>query len=295
MRLVVLFSGQGGQTAGHLSELRADAETNARLPALDALRSDDLDSNVIAQVAISALHALRWRRLAPRLPRPQLFAGYSLGELSAFSVARGLTLKDWFDLAARRAALMDAATAQPSGLLAVQGLTEAALCAALDGSGCSIAIRNGDAHFVVGGASTALIELEHALPARSARRCVRLAVHTPSHTPLLAAAQAPLAEALAPWASGRLSVPVIAGIDGRVQRDAADAVRTLAAQVAQTIDWSTCMDTVLEYAPDAVLEIGPGNALSRMLAERAPGLPVRSVDDFGDAAAAVDWLGRVVE
>lgn len=291
----MLFSGQGGQTAGHLSELRADAETSARLPALDALRSDDLDSNVIAQVAISALHALRWRRLAPRLPRPLLFAGYSLGELSAFSVARGLTLKDWFDLAARRAALMDAATAQPSGLLAVQGLTEAALCAALDGSGCSIAIRNGDAHFVVGGASTALIELEHALPARSARRCVRLAVHTPSHTPLLAAAQAPLAEALAPWASGRLSVPVIAGIDGRVQRDAADAVRTLAAQVAQTIDWSTCMDTVLEYAPDAVLEIGPGNALSRMLAERAPGLPVRSVDDFGDAAAAVDWLGRVVE
>ena len=40
MRLIVLFSGQGGQTAEHLSELRADAETRARLPALDALRGN---------------------------------------------------------------------------------------------------------------------------------------------------------------------------------------------------------------------------------------------------------------
>ncbi|MFX4673969.1 hypothetical protein ABTB51_19930, partial [Acinetobacter baumannii] len=72
MRLIVLFSGQGGQTAEHLSELRADAETRAWLPALDALRGNDLASNVTAQVLISARHALRWRRLAPRLPRPLL-------------------------------------------------------------------------------------------------------------------------------------------------------------------------------------------------------------------------------
>ncbi|MBL8468607.1 acyltransferase domain-containing protein [Methyloversatilis discipulorum] len=293
MRLAVLFSGQGGQSSEHLSELRADADTRARLPALDALRDDDLASNVTAQVVISALQALRWRRLAPRLPQPVLFAGYSLGELSAFAIARRLPPKDWFDLAARRAALMDAATACPSGLLAVQGMPEAALRAALDGSGCSIAIRNGDAHFVVGGASIALSELEHTLPTHGARRCVRLAVRTPSHTPLLAAARAPLAEALTPWADGRLSVPVIAGIDGRVRRDAADAVRALAAQVAQTIDWSTCMDTLLEYAPDAVLEIGPGNALARMLAERAPDLPVRAIDDFSGDAAVVDWLERM--
>lgn len=293
MRLVVLFSGQGGQTAEHLSELRADAETRARLPTLDALRDNDLASNVTAQVVISALHALRWRRLAPRLPRPLLFAGYSLGELSAFAIARGLPPKDWFDLAARRAALMDAATAQPSGLLAVQGMTEAALRTALAGSGCSIAIRNGDAHFVIGGPSVALSELEHTLPAHGARRCVRLAVHTPSHTPLLAQAVAPLSEALAPWATGRLALPVMAGISGRLRQQAADAACDLATQVAHPLDWSACMNTLIEYAPDAVLEIGPGNALARMLAERAPDLPVRAVDDFSCDQAVLDWLERL--
>lgn len=293
MRLVVLFSGQGGQTPEHLSELRADAETRARLPTLDALRDNDLASNVTAQVVISALQALRWRRLAPRLPQPVLFAGYSLGELSAFAIACGLPPKDWFDLAARRAALMDAATACPSGLLAVQGMTEAALRTALAGSGCSIAIRNGDAHFVIGGPSVALSELEHTLPAHGARRCVRLAVHTPSHTPLLAQAVAPLSEALAPWATGRLALPVMAGISGRLRQQAADAACDLATQVAHPLDWSACMNTLIEYAPDAVLEIGPGNALARMLAERAPDLPVRAVDDFSCDQAVLDWLERL--
>ena len=80
---------------------------------------------------------------------------------------------------------------------------------------------------------------------------------------------------------------------GRQLGRIADAVRALTAQVAQTIDWSTCMDTVLEYAPDAVLEIGPCNALARMLAERAPELPVRAVDDFSGDTAVVDWLERM--
>lgn len=293
MRLIVLFSGQGGQSAEHLSELRADAQTRHMLPALDTLTGDDLSNNVAAQTAISALHALRWHRLAARLPRPLLFAGYSLGELSAFALARGLPTQDWLALAARRAALMDAATTQPSGLLAVQGLPEAPLRAALDGSGCSIAIRNGDTHFVIGGPDALLSGLEHALPERGARRCVRLAVRTPSHTPLLAAAQAPLAEALAPWASGQLTVPVLAGIDGHVQHDAAAAVRALAAQVARPVIWSACMDSLLEYAPDIVLEIGPSNALARMLAERAPDLSVRSIDDFSSDDAVVEWLNRM--
>jgi [acyl-carrier-protein] S-malonyltransferase len=138
-----------------------------------------------------------------------------------------------------------------------------------------------------------LATLEHALPAHGARRCVRLAVRTPSHTPLLASAQAPLAEALAPWASGRLAVPVVSGIDGRAHRDAGEAVHALAAQVARPVAWSTCMDTLLEYAPDAALEIGPGNALARMLGERAPDLAVRSIDDFSSDDAVLEWLGRM--
>lgn len=296
MRLAVLFSGQGAQTAKHLAELRADAVVAQALDSiarpLDAPAAQELADNTVAQTLISALHAARWRRLAPRLPRPLLLAGYSLGELSAFAIARGLPLHDWLDVAARRARWMNAAAPGDGGLLAVQGLDERTLLAALRGHAAHIAIRNGDTHFVVGAAAALLDTFERTLPAQGARRCVRLAVHTPSHTPLLAAAQAPLAEALAALARGPLAVPVIAGIDGRVQHRATDAARTLAAQVAHRVDWAACMDTLLEYAPDAALEIGPGNALSKMLAERAPHLPARSIDDFSGDTAACEWVAR---
>lgn len=292
MRLAVLFSGQGGQTDAHLDELRADAGMQALLPA-SATEGSDLARNSAAQALISALHALRWQRLSPHLPKPILLAGYSLGELSTFALARGMPTPDWLALAQRRAQLMDDATDGPSGLLAVQGMNTRALQAALDRRAAYVAIHNGDAHFVIGGASALLDELEQQLPSVGARRCVRLAVHTPSHTPLLAQAVAPLAEALAPWSTGRLALPVMAGISGRLQQQAADAARDLATQVAHPLDWSACMDTLIEYAPDAVLEIGPGNALARMLAERAPDLPVRAVNDFSCDQAVLDWLERV--
>ena len=61
------------------------------------------------------------------------------------------------------------------------------------------------------------------------------------------------------------------------------------APVAQTIAWSTCMDTVLEYAPEAVLEIGPGNALG----ERIP-LAAATPQIFG-VSLLNDWSARDIQ
>jgi [acyl-carrier-protein] S-malonyltransferase len=52
------------------------------------------------------------------------------------------------------------------------------------------------------------------------------------------------------------------------------------------------MEAIAEMQPDAVLEIGPGNALARMLVESAPDVRVRSLDEFRDPAAAIAWAAR---
>jgi len=57
-------------------------------------------------------------------------------------------------------------------------------------------------------------------------------------------------------------------------------------QLATMLDWASCMDAIAEMQPDAVLEIGPCNALARMFAEACPGVPIRAIDDFRDPAAA---------
>jgi len=69
-------------------------------------------------------------------------------------------------------------------------------------------------------------------------------------------------------------------------------VAALSRQLAMTLDWAACMDVVAEVQPDAVVEIGPGNALARMFADAVPDVPVRALADFKDPAAAMAWMQK---
>jgi len=84
--------------------------------------------------------------------------------------------------------------------------------------------------------------------------------------------------------------PVTATIEGL--RTATEAAVALARQISTPLDWLACMEAIVETQPDAVLEIGPGNALARMLAEMTAGVAVRALDDFRDPAAAIGWINR---
>jgi [acyl-carrier-protein] S-malonyltransferase len=155
-----------------------------------------------------------------------------------------------------------------------------------------VAIRNGIRHFIVGGPESALASFIAAALAAGAVRAHRLSVTTPAHTHWLAPASSMFAAALRPYMAGPLRLPMLSGIDAHTLRTASDAAAALARQISTPLDWLACMDAIVETQPDAVLEIGPGNALARMLAEMAPMVAVRALDDFRDPAAAVGWAGR---
>ena len=74
-------------------------------------------------------------------------------------------------------------------------------------------------------------------------------------------------------------------------RDSAAVQRSLALQVATTVRWDLCMDTLAERRPDAVLEVGPGTTLARLWRERHPAIPVRSCDEFASAQQVLEWAG----
>jgi [acyl-carrier-protein] S-malonyltransferase len=71
----------------------------------------------------------------------------------------------------------------------------------------------------------------------------------------------------------------------------AGAARTaLAAQIAQTVRWDECMENIAARQVRCVLEIGPGQALTRMWNQRYPAIPARACDDFRSVAAIASWL-----
>lgn len=300
MRLVVVFAGQGGLRREHAGRLLREAPPDiaqALQGALgaDAARIGDLNEaqlaeNRLAQPLICAYQMMLWSLLAPRLPRPVLYGGYSLGELSAIACAGALPPGDAVALAGERARLMDEATSGPSGLLAVLGLDEETVRALAEPLGAEIAIRNGPAHVVVGGPERVLAELESVATGAGAQRVVRLGITTPSHTSVLRDAATAFGKLLRPRLRRRLEVPVLSGVDATVNRSAEAAAAALVTQIGTRLDWAACMDTVATFHTDAVLEIGPGSALSKMLLETGPRLQVRSTDEFRSDDSVVRWV-----
>lgn len=303
MRLAILCPGQGAQHTAMLDIVadHPDAETVLDaanrvlpIPARELVaRGDEIHRNRIAQPLLCTTILARWRVVERELPKPSLVLGYSVGELAAHAIAGTFTVDHCIALAAKRAELMDEASPTEAGLMAVLGLSEPQIRALCESSGVEIAIANGRTHFVLGGPSTSLDAAARAAESKSAR-VVRLCVDVPAHTRWLLGAADAFASQLASVQSSPPRIPVLAGIDGHAVRSAADAAASLSAQIARTVDWRRCIDHAVEMGVTVFFELGPGNALSRMVTEAYPNVEARSLDDFRTAAAAVAWINRAL-
>ncbi len=303
MSLALLCPGQGAQHAAMFDRVR---DLAAARPVLDATSellgrdvfaaaaADDRFDNVRAQPLLCAASLAHWQGLREVLPTPTVIAGYSIGELAAHAIAGGVDAATCLALAAQRALLMDSASPVDAGLQAVLGLERHVLQPLCDLHGAQVAIANGQDHFIVGGTHASLQRLADA--ARPQGADIRpLPVHVPAHTPLLAAAVAPFAAALdaSPLQAPRL--PLLAGIDARPVRDRATAVHTLSAQLAQTIEWAQVMRQAFERGARVFLQLGPGNALARMVAPAYPCCEVRAVEEFQSLEGAAAWVRSALE
>jgi [acyl-carrier-protein] S-malonyltransferase len=302
MTLGLLCPGQGDQSPAMFGILEGSAPANdifalfsretGREP--DRLSLSEMQANVIAQPLVCAYQLAAWAVLQDRLPQPRALAGYSVGELAAYGCARALAPGDVIRLAQDRARKMDEAYAGDSAMTALRGLKLSdveALCASC---GAEISIINGGDKLIVGGAREAVAACEQAALARGAK-ISRLAIHIPSHTSLMRPSVAPFLESLegAEWRPPL--APVMRGTDGAPILQPAKARVALSAQLAQTVNWAACLDGMNEAGCAVLLELGPGDGLSRMARERLPDIPARSLSEFHTLDGAVGWVLRALE
>jgi len=301
MTLAVLCPGQGAQhpamlgvALAHAEGRRAIDEASVALGAdlRDALDPGRMFDNAVAQPLVCIAQLAQWRALRDALPAPRAFAGYSVGELACYGATDAVDAATLATLARDRALAMDAAAAtQPGGLIALRGLSRRHVVALCEDLAAHVAIAVAEDAYVVGGTTEALVTIGQRAEARSARvTCLRVGVA--SHTPLLAAAVAPFRAALEASRLASPRIPVIAGIDAVTVTTRARAIATLAAQVAQTIEWGQCLDTLHELGCRVMLELGPGRALSRMARERFDDVEARAVEEFSGPGAVAQWVAR---
>lgn len=294
----LLFSGQGTQHAAMLPWLddglpllrqtsMALGVTHWRLALQDAAWAA---CNRHAQLLLTGTGLAAWQQLAPALPPPAAVAGYSVGELAAFCCAGVFDDLTAIGLAAERAAAMDRAAAQsPGGLLAITGPDVQVVEGWCAQAGCTIAIHIAADSAVAGGPPAALQALQQrALDAGA--KCAMLNVAVASHTPAMQPAAQAFAQVLRVSTLRPPRTPLFCNATADRVHTAAQAADALAAQIAQTVQWSDCLDALHARRLACVLEIGPGSALAAMWNRRHPDVPARSADEFRSARAVVDWV-----
>ena len=155
--------------------------------------------------------------------------------------------------------------------------------------GLAVAIRLATDRVVLGGLADALDRAQAELTTEGAR-CTRLAINVASHTPWMASATTALAQRVAAMPFSVPRAALVCNFSGAAARSPGDLKRALAGQIASTVLWDTCLDSIAERRVHCVLEVGPGSTLSKLWSERHPDVPARSIDEFRSPDAVVRWV-----
>ncbi|MFF4218391.1 SDR family oxidoreductase [Streptomyces nondiastaticus] len=201
--------------------------------------------------------------------RPDCVAGHSLGELTALHAAGAYDAETLMRLARRRGeAMRDAAAAAPGGMLVIRA-GERETRAALDEWGVPdvwIANVNSPQQTVVSGTAEAVATVADRMAAAGIGT-VRPATSAAFHSPLVAAAAGPFAEALAAAAiTAPGGVQVFSNADAAAYPGDPEQVRArLARHLTAPVRFTDQVEAMYEAGVRTFVEVGPGSVLTGLV------------------------------
>lgn len=303
----VLFPGQGSQFVGMGAELFA-ARPNLLGANADRVLGWSLEQTCRvgpestltrterAQPALYALSYTLWDELARRLPEPPVAAaGHSLGEYTALAASGVIDYLAGLAVVHTRAvAMAEAARRQPSGMVAVLGITEAqaeAIAARrrAEGGQLWLANLNGAGQVVFSGARADVSWLLESAEDLGARRAIQLKVAGGFHAPPMEAALPSLRAALEGVSFGPSQFPVFSNVDATPIQPGHEA-GALARQLLSPVRFADCLMAMVAAGVELFVHIGPGEVtagLARRAIPTARTLTVSNLSDIPMAVAAI--------
>ena len=206
-------------------------------------------------------------------------AGLSLGEYSALTYAKALTLGAAVSVVRQRGQLMSTALPQgSSGMSAILSDRLDLIQAVLSqnhGGLVEVANYNSPQQTVISGEWDALKAAETALKAQGVTRIIPLKVSGAFHTSLLKPASKALAEVLKKEDLRSPEVPVYFNVSGHPESDLPSA---LTQQICSSVQWVTTIQTMIRDGFDTFIEVGPGKTLAGLVRQIDPSVRVYSVE-----------------
>jgi [acyl-carrier-protein] S-malonyltransferase len=220
--------------------------------------------------------------------RSSVVAGHSLGEYSALVAAGVLDFPTALRLVRRRGELMSAA--REGGMAAIIGLDEASLeqiCreTSVEDAPVVIANYNSLGQLVISGASAAVERACVLAKKRGAKRALPLKVSAAFHSPLMRAAAAGLAAAVAQAVIVDARTPVISNVTAEPLVLADDIRHELITQVTSPVRWIASVQNMVAAGIDTFVEIGPGSVLTGLTKRIAPDVRLVNISDLASVRA----------
>ena len=314
MTRAFVFPGQGSQFVGMGKEL-ADNFASARevfQEVNDALSQDlfklmvegpesELTLTANAQPALMA-HSMAVVRILEKDFGIQLknyakfVAGHSLGEYSAACAAGVFSLTDTAKLLRTRGdAMQKAVPVGVGGMAAVIGVSYqdvvalAEACA--DGKNiCVAANDNADGQVVLSGHLPAIEKAVEIASEFGAKRCIKLPVSAPFHSPLMKPAADVMAEALGKVKTNKPQIPLIQNVLASAVTDDKEIVKHLIEQVTGSVRCRETVDYMAEQEVTDVAELGAGKVLSGIINRSKKGITAISVGSVADIEKLAESL-----
>ena len=306
MNYAVLFGGQGYHHPGMFDIIKdfsyakpyleeAAEFLQLSMKEVDDLLNEDILEDKYAQPLLCTYAYAIWKSIEKSIPPPLVFTGFSLGEIAAYGCADSMDFKTLLHISFKRALYIDNTTPKNIKIIAVMGITEKFISNLCEQTDTRIMIVSAEKHFSIAGYEKDINSLINLLHEKHPTAEVRdVALKIPSHTSFLASASEQFKTELEKAELRNPKIPVLAGIDGRLVRNKNVAIRTLSAQISQTIHWYTCYKNASERGAELFLEISPGVILTKMVHRENPRFITNSTASFNTINGIISWINKYI-
>ncbi|MFB0900807.1 MAG: ACP S-malonyltransferase [Dehalococcoidia bacterium] len=300
--IALMFPGQGAQQPG-----MANLILNSSIPAQklfqeanDVLKFDltelcktgsekELSNTLVTQPAIIATSIALFNYMQEKIEHsnydisPKLFAGHSLGLLTAAIASNCIAFSDGIKIASKRAEIMQSNyIKKPVGMLGIIGLDiekVKTICKQATKSlndRVDIANYNLNNQVVIAGHQTAIIRSKEIVSLMRAK-AIELKLKVSSHTELHIDESMQFAKFIDKYHFNEPNVPILSNISSKLLDTAEKIKDELSNQIHRPVFWYKNMEFMSMKKINTYIEIGPGHVLSKLVKKYKPNVEAISI------------------